>query len=154
MGTPAAAAASAISFVSAALFASGFSQYTGLPAASAASAISRCTSFGAVMSTTSTRGSATTSRQSALQRAKPRLRAAASAQAGLTSATISRTGTAGSGPNTMGTLRYATACALPIQPAPISPMRTSFTAALPQLAKPRPLAEHGRRDFAFIAGRL
>ena len=93
------------------------------------------TSFGAVMSTTSTRGSATTSRQSALQRAKPRLRAAASAQAGLTSATISSTGTAGSGPNTMGTFRYATACALPIQPAPISPMRTSVHRRSPQLAQ-------------------
>jgi hypothetical protein len=60
--TPASAAARAISDDSAADLPIGFSIQNGLPAAAAASATSWCRKFGAQIDTTSTSGSAITSR--------------------------------------------------------------------------------------------
>jgi hypothetical protein len=50
---------------------SGFSQSTGLPRAKAASAMTRCISCGAAITTASTAGSSTRTRQSVVARAKP-----------------------------------------------------------------------------------
>ncbi len=79
----------------AAVGASGFSQCTCLPAAMAASAMGACNTFGVVMLTTSTLGSETSARQSPVERANPRSRAAAAAASGVTSASISSTGWTG-----------------------------------------------------------
>ena len=60
--TPAAGAAAAISAVSLTSRPTGFSIQNGLPARAAATPISRCSMLGAQMDTTSTSGSASTSR--------------------------------------------------------------------------------------------
>jgi hypothetical protein len=88
-------AASAISFASAGVAASGFSHQTVLPAASAASAIGLCKELGVVIDTISTAGSITRLRQSSLDRAKPSDPAARSANGASMSAMISKRGSSG-----------------------------------------------------------
>ena len=124
MQAPAAAAASRIARAEGVSTESGFSQYTALPASIAAKAISAWRAFGAVIATTSTSGSPVSCRQSPVERAKPRAAAERRAVASSTSARRSRRGTAGRS-NSPATARNALAWHFPMNPAPISPTRTT-----------------------------
>jgi hypothetical protein len=122
--TPAASAASAISRASAAVGASGFSQWTCLPWAMAKSAISLWSALGAVTWTTSIPGSAARARQSSVARAKPSAAAAPSAAPRLASASMASS-TRNGRSKTFSAAASPKAWARPMKPDPISPTRSA-----------------------------
>ena len=124
MQAPAAAAASRMARAEGVSTERGFSQYTALPASSAARAISAWSAFGAVIATTSISGSSASRRQSPVDRSNPSAAADRRAAASSMSARHRSFGSTGRS-NSPPTERNAFAWHLPMNPAPMSPIRAA-----------------------------